>query len=263
MSFEELEKNKLTAKDYLWKYLDFHKFLYLILEKKLFFTRLDLLDDPFEGITTKSIKDKFLADSIPNEKLLNPLIPEEERKNMLKQKESLDNQYNEDSIKSQKTQFVNCWLYENRESMAMWNTYSNRDSVAITINGRDFVDYLKRILELQPLLYKNNKFICGHVDYFALNPIDISQTISGVKYSSFKKDLCFRSESEYRLLIVEPNIDIESIPYSYTIDLTKNFFDSIRVVCHPQMEEWKINSVKKLCENYGINNITKSSIIMK
>ena len=38
------------SNSFLWKYFDLHRFIYLLTEKKLFFTRLDKLEDPFEGI---------------------------------------------------------------------------------------------------------------------------------------------------------------------------------------------------------------------
>jgi hypothetical protein len=32
----------------IWKYLDLHRFIYLLTERKLFFTRLDKFVDPYE-----------------------------------------------------------------------------------------------------------------------------------------------------------------------------------------------------------------------
>jgi len=59
IEFEELEENeelKLVEGDFLWKYMDLHKFSSLLINKKLFFTRLDEFEDPFEGANRKQIK---------------------------------------------------------------------------------------------------------------------------------------------------------------------------------------------------------------
>jgi hypothetical protein len=260
MTFEQLSDSKLKKNDFLWRYLDFHKLLYLFLDKKLFFPRLDLFQDPFEGVTTKLIKQRFLAKSIPDAKNLNPTLPNEIKESLLKQKESVDKQYEKESLLKQKTQFVNCWFYENRESMAMWNVYSNSDSVAIKLDGSQLVEYLKRIIELQPRELPKNKFICGAVKYFEINPVNLTKTISGLKYSAFKKDSAFDYEKEYRLLIVTPTSSADNNPSYLSIDLTNTFFEMLEVVCHPQMEDWKVENIKKLCGQFNVQKVRTSSI---
>lgn len=260
MTFEELTDGKLTKNDFLWRYLDLHKFLYLFLDKKLFFPRLDLFQGPFEGVTTKLIKQRFLAKSIPDAKDLIPSLPDEIKESLLKQKAAVDKQYENESLLKQKTQFVNCWFYENRESMAMWNVYSNPDSVAIKLDGRKFINYLKKIIEHQPRLFPKYRFICGAVKYFELNPVNLTKTISGIKYSAFKKDMAFDYEKEFRLLIVTPNSEADNNPNFISIDLTNTFFEMIEVVCHPQMEDWKFENIKNLCRGFKVKNVRKSAI---
>ncbi|MBC8882789.1 hypothetical protein H9X57_03530 [Flavobacterium piscinae] len=53
-------KKPKSKNPYLWKYYDLHRFIYLITKKKIFFTRLDNLDDPFEGLSTKFLRDNNL-----------------------------------------------------------------------------------------------------------------------------------------------------------------------------------------------------------
>ncbi|NJK95396.1 MAG: hypothetical protein HC905_11225 [Bacteroidales bacterium] len=49
------KKISFEKDDYLWKYLDLHKFLSFILNRKLFFNRLDNLLDPLEGLAEETL----------------------------------------------------------------------------------------------------------------------------------------------------------------------------------------------------------------
>lgn len=119
--------------------LRFHKFISFITDKELFFTRLDLFQDPFEGVTTRLIKQRYLAKLIPQAENINPRLPENLRENLTLEKKLTEQNYDAESIKKQKTQFVNCWFRGERESMAMWNLYSNRDSIVLRIEGRTLI----------------------------------------------------------------------------------------------------------------------------
>jgi hypothetical protein len=58
VEIEEYNKLAFDEDEYLWKYLDMHKFLSFILKKELFFTRLDKFEDPIEGVTLHSLASK-------------------------------------------------------------------------------------------------------------------------------------------------------------------------------------------------------------
>ncbi len=262
MTFEELSNDKLKNNDYLWRYLDFHKFIYLFIEKKLFFTRLDLFQDPFEGVTTIYIKQRYFAKTLPEKEEINTLLPSNIQEEIINKKKSVG-KLDEEALIKQKTQYVNCWFYENRESMAMWNIYSNSDSVAIKIEGRQFIDYLQSIITLQPQLLNTYNFICGSVKYYELNPVNLSKTISRVKYSAFKKDTAFDFEKEYRFLITTDTYNKNNNPSFLTIDLTKPFFEMLKVICHPGIQDWKFQNIQKLCKEFGIDNVSKSSIELR
>ena len=70
MNFEKMPVD--FGDNYLWKYMDIHKFLYLIREQNLFFTRLDGFEDSIEGVSEKLLKDRaqielFLKIKNPNQ----------------------------------------------------------------------------------------------------------------------------------------------------------------------------------------------------
>jgi hypothetical protein len=59
---------EFDKEDFLWKYLDLHKFLSFVLNKKLFFNRLDNLVDPLEGLpeSTLSFMDRSEQNTFPD-----------------------------------------------------------------------------------------------------------------------------------------------------------------------------------------------------
>lgn len=143
MIFEELTDNKVTQDDFLWRYLSLHKFISLVSNKKLIFSRLDLLQDPFEGVRAQLIKDRFLNRLTSQDNIVDSEIKKGDNSKMIAafEKTILDQYNNQVALLNQKSQFVNCWFIGDRESMAMWNVYSNSTGVAIKINARIFVDY--------------------------------------------------------------------------------------------------------------------------
>lgn len=260
MIFKETTKSKINENDLLWRYIDLHKLIDLATNLELHFTRIDQFPDPFEGVTYKLIAQRYYAKSTH---MTNPSIDKKTREeHNLKNKELLEN-YKIESLNKQKSQFINCWIRSNRESIAMWNLYSNRDSVAIKVKARNLIDYFKRNIELQPLYYPRYNFICGSVNYLRLNPFDPFQKPQLPKYSSFKKDVAYDFEKEYRFLIITPASEIDSNPEFIRYNITKNFIELIEIVCHPEMEKWKFENMKKLCKKIGLSEPNKSKTEMR
>ncbi len=253
MIFEEEEDKKLDDKDVLWKYLDFHKFIDLISNKTLHFTRLDQFDDPFEGACNELINERFCWKDTPEEHNMQHLGKDVARL-LTNQSNSKMARYKKESEKSQKSQFVNCWNKLERESMAMWNLYSNSNSIAIKLDGRKFIDNLKMIIENKTELLPNHYFSVGSVFYGKINPPDlINSTIFPNRLNAFKKDVCFSHEEEYRLLICSPpSKKIDKNPKFHKIKLYDSFFDDIEIICHPKMEDWKFNNIECICKEFQI-----------
>ncbi len=244
MRFKEISKSKLKEGDLLWRYVDLHKLIDLSNTQELHFTRTDKFSDPFEGVTYKLIAERYFAQK---SNMTNPAIDKKIRdKHNSNNKKTLKNYEAESSLK-QRTQFINCWIKSQRESVAMWNLYSNRNSVAIKANARDLIDYFKRNLELQPHFYPKNEFICGSITYLKLNPFDPFEKKTLPKYSSFKKDVAYDYEKEFRFLIATPTSNADSNPEFFRYNITKNFIELIEIICHPEMERWKFENIKGLC----------------
>lgn len=142
----------------IWRYMDFTKFTAMLEDKALFFSRIDTLNDPFEGSFSRA-----------NEELRplvyksNPTLPIEVSKLIKELRQWV---------------VVNCWHVSEYESAAMWELYS-RSNEAICIQSTweklhsavghqakvgfvQYVDYEKEWVPehdpLLPFLYKRRSF---------------------------------------------------------------------------------------------------------
>ena len=148
-----------------WRYLDFTKFIDLIDSSQLFFTRIDKLEDPYEGTYTKRAYEQ-------------------------KNKAGLDHP-NFYKLLITKT-LVNCWHMNEHESAAMWKLYLKSDEgIAIQTT----YDRIVASLDLEKEL---NTFV-GKVNYldYEKDSFDWGNT-----YNAFlHKRRSFEHERELRIII--------------------------------------------------------------
>ena len=258
---EIIEPNEKEGK-FFWKYLDLHKLIDLIATQELHFTRLDLFKDPIEGLSTRNLRAANLLELMnepENVGLVNNI--KGKHPNILENHE-LESSFG--AIK-RRSQYVNCWFHGNRESMAMWNLYSNYDSVALKVNAKSLTNHLKETSE--EFIEKNGfriSLLSDKVEYLPLNPFDSNLQLQKRKYASFKKDLSYKHEQEYRLLIYanqQMAFDSNCKSYRLQIDLEKI---DLEIICHPLMLKWKRNNIQILIDIFKRNiSIKKSSIYLK
>jgi hypothetical protein len=263
-----MHNGKLTISDpkskapFLWKYFDIHSFIYLLMEEKLFFTRLDNLDDPYEGVATK-----YLREGAEYSKVSLEMNSNGRKKKTTKEvidKRKLESFLKAGSIsKSQKSQFVNCWFAFERESMAMWNLYSNEDSVALKANFKSLKKALIPCFKSFIAANHNSISVVGdEITYLGLNPFDEKLPKQKLKYSAFKKDLCFQYEKEYRFLLVTKDKPVRpKLFYAVPVELEQLDFT---VIAHPNMEDWKFDNLKTLLKLSKHNiEVEKSAIFLR
>ncbi|MFC4218608.1 DUF2971 domain-containing protein [Flagellimonas marina] len=247
--------------EFLWKYLDLHKLLNFVIKNELVFTRLDLLEDPIEGLSTSHLRAANLED----------LINESENKEKVSQiKEKFPNLLKGKEFRpvfgkhKQQLQFANCWFHGERESMAMWNLYSNKDSVAIKVVAEDFISYLTKAAAkfVEQNGYKVH-FIADSVKYLHLNPFDPDLSKQNFRYSAFKKDSSYKHEQEYRLLLYVHSKWQEDHKFKFIkFPLGDNDLQ-IEIVCHPLMQEWKRTNLENLVSKFNNDiHVKKSDIFM-
>jgi len=105
--FEDHPKLDCPADDtVIWRYFTLPKFIWLLDQRALWFSRVDLLEDPWEGAYTKSFVEGFLKHG--------QATGEADR-----YKKHLDKMHDERQLHT-----VNCWHSNPNESAAMWKLYS-------------------------------------------------------------------------------------------------------------------------------------------
>ncbi len=97
----------------IWRYMDFTKYVSMLEKRALYFSRADLLGDPFEGSFAKANAPRRAGGPIPQEKMAGLY----EFYKGLRQ-----------------WTFVNCWHMSDYESAAMWTIYA-RSERAIAIQS--------------------------------------------------------------------------------------------------------------------------------
>jgi len=115
----------------IWRYQDLSKFIDLILNESLYFTRVDIFDDIFEGSL--------------------PILSVIARQNQLKKLSSNDTEqktefWNKIGIKFKKKYAINCWHMNDFESAAMWKIYlKTNEGIAIQSTYQRLNDCLNKL----------------------------------------------------------------------------------------------------------------------
>jgi hypothetical protein len=108
----------------LWRYMSLDKYLHLITKSVLWFSRIDLVGDRFEGSTTHASFKMW-------KELFETAIPESHLDSVMRQ------------IANSRRQitgfgYANCWHECDSESMQMWRMYSDKNGVAVRTTFGDF-----------------------------------------------------------------------------------------------------------------------------
>ncbi|MFN8263789.1 MAG: DUF2971 domain-containing protein [Chitinophagales bacterium] len=226
----------------LWRYFDFQKFLSFIIDQALFFNRMDKMEDINEGISMNQLIMKYGSDV--------------EKQIVLKEKER--NSRKELNLKlRQQKYFLSCWLIHHRESVAMWNSYSDNDGIAIKINGHQLINSVKSNSTNPENSDKMKSLYFGRVvykDFF--HEADRSQFKEEIEIIGFQKDICFEYEREYRFLFKQDLHKYKSHDISH-LNLRLSDYKKLNfeLVFHPKMESWKKDNIKKVLELLKVKNI--------
>jgi len=241
----------------LWRYFDLHKFYSFLNEKQIRFTRMDSFEDPLEGISLNDLAvyyDEMDYNKLDDENLAQLILKKE-----LNPKLSSDLRVSLQRIKQiQKYTFVSCWFISKRESMAMWNLYSNSDGVAIRVSAPKLFEFFKNYDD-PSLFSKALSFYGGKVKYQNFNTIDPDSEDAEVPKDTLRKDLSFEHENEFRFVIrirkENEEIDSISIPMQNLNEI------GLRIYCHPLMPQWKKNNIKAMLQYAGLSKSYTSSEI--
>lgn len=219
----------------IWRYMDFTKFVSMLVQRGLFFSRLDKLGDPFEGSLSKlNVRDDLIT--VPNDLQGKP-----------KEAENYINSFKQirQTIKKFRTWvFASTWHMGEHESAAMWKLYA-RTEEAICV--RSTFAKLERLLP-------DDVFV-GRVIY-----VDYEKHVipfGNILWPYVHKRKSFEHEQELRALIPDFKNAFSSPPIEPTASGVWRIVDLSalidRVYIAPTAPEWFMNTVHATIKQFGYN----------
>ena len=242
---QETESPSLDAK--LWRYQDFAKFVSLLDSKRLFFTRADSFEDPFECARGFNFqKDAIYAEdetylrlkvatqlkngenASPSEAEIETALAEEKESYLKKQEEK------------RKNFFVSCWHENQRESEGMWKLYTSALSQGVAV---------QTTTERLCYALRNDSFEIGKVNYITYDkPLKDDQ-----KPVWYKRD-SFIHENEIRAVVTD--IGCADIGKLIPVDID-TLIENVYV--SPTSAPWLVSLVKSVMLKYGIDKPVRYS----
>lgn len=212
----------------LWRYMNVSKLIDLLTTRSLWFTRLDMLDDPFEGASPQVMEERIRA-------------LEQERYNGDK---STFVRLQGASYHARESLYVNCWCMKHGESEALWRLYgSNEGGVALRAT-------YSRLAESLPDGSKIG--VVRYVDYAKVKQWD------GNLFSyAMHKRIAFEHESEVRVVTLPPTLQRDHLGgersprgYRVPIDLS-NAIDMI--VISPYTPKWVSDAIENMLRELRVD----------
>ena len=223
----------------IWRYLTLPSFLYLLVEKKLHFSRLWEFEDGWEGRTSHAQANDLCAEMDDAQRL--ELLP---------------------TLLRMYTNFaagcaISCWHASNTESVAMWQLYTTgSDGVAISST----VGKLESCLD-----YKGIRDIHLHIG--TVQYIDHEANVSTERppervtalQSLFQKSREYAHEREVRAVLILPQ-NKPSSPKETNIPLSSlSFIDQI--IVSPTFPAWGLPTLQAVLSTLGVTTIIGTSML--
>ena len=216
----------------IWRYIDFTKLVSLIDSRRLFFTRLDKFDDPFEGSYTKI--------NVGARLFVPAGVPDEARESYVRMRAGMS-EFNKNWPKFN---FASCWHMNEHESAAMWKLYLKSDE-GIAIQST--YARLKRSLLGEDNVHLG---IIKYIDYDA----DFIDETNGYNVLMSKRK-SFEHEREVRALLTRfpvGDLGFKQPPEEHGVAMrvdVENLIEKIYIA--PSTPDWFANLVQSIIKRYG------------
>ncbi|MDY6285635.1 MAG: hypothetical protein SPL19_09590 [Fibrobacter sp.] len=246
---------KPTKETILWRYLNLSKFITLLKDSSLFFSRADLFSDPFEGAkgiyTNEEKWDSFYKDFV-KKAICNPpdgvKMPYNTESQIETEASRLLNDIKNFGKNSRTKTFINCWHENQFESEAMWKLYCPDLSQGLAIK----TTYGKLFNEL------NQK---EHIEIGRVQYIDYTKQMLGINGAFWYKRKSFEHEKEVRAIIHRFHNTNDTLGINITISL-ENLISAIHI--SPMAPHWFVEMVKDVSRKYGLSKpILQSQMTVK
>lgn len=224
----------------LWRYMDLAKFLLLLEEKTLFFSRADKFDDPFEGASGLATREKewddfYLAHF--RDVVRTPLpggtpVPDEA---VEQNAQRLLASIRQIAARDRRTTFVSCWHANSGESEALWRLYCPPGSSGVAIKTT-----ANRLLHA---LDPSARIEIGRVQY-----VDFRRSFAGFHDRIFCKRKSLAHESGVRA-VCRGNLSDDWAGLPVSVDLSALLE---QVVPSPFAPAWFPNLLASLVGRFGL-----------
>ena len=230
------------------RYLDLPKFLSLIQTQKIFFSKLDNFEDPFEGTlpetSYKILENWYRTILYPHLELKTNKkfdIETEIKKDIIRDRKAYD--------EFKKMVCISCWNKFENESYALWKIYAGlNQGIAIKTDVNRVIKAFKNTKE---------KIQISEIEYIDFNKDIID--ISNMNYPIIHKNKPYNYENEVRLIYqikIESNLENDSQKNSgikgenLSVDINSLIEE---IIVSPFSPNWFFDVVKNVVEKYEIN----------
>lgn len=265
----------------LYRYVTIDKLIDFLINARLSFTRLNLFEDKLEGITPEHLALNIVSDRIAK-KLSAEWLGDLADVVTFNMNPTSRNERSRYRKVFQRTNYANCWYINDHESVAMWQLYSRRDSVAIRIpfaalaKEIDSGDFDSSSSRIKTLNY-------GGVQYIRFNEADVlTEFIVNEEAQGFVKDESYSHEREFRIMLtMEDNEVKKAEPKKFVLDeqveemnarldirsvnLRFRNFSSMpfEIVFHPQCSEWHRSNISTIIRKLDLGFTAKESALKR
>ncbi|MEI8078459.1 MAG: hypothetical protein WCH61_02370 [bacterium] len=210
----------------VWRYMDIDKFTWMLQQKALYLTRVDRLQDKFEGtysrVQLSGMNQRFLIEG------LDYVVAGEKRFRAARRKST----------------FVFCWTMAETDMDLMWKGFLN-DKIGVSIRSS-----VGRLIELCDSASFIRPLDISMVKYVDLQESQIDYTAI---YPFLHKDKHFALENELRLLhwptLVEPPPEYMKLPIVQMSDVIEE------VVLKPGACRCHVACVRTLMDTFGLQSV--------
>ena len=209
----------------MWRYMSLAAFVSVVQTKRLFFARLDSLEDPYEG--RMLVPQRLAQYLIVGEGILH--VQRRSRDAMIRLQ-----------AEARAKLCINCWHINEGESAAMWALYSKESGIAIQSTVRRLQ---------QSFSAERRTVYVGQVEYYDFDQVDFVlprrwMSLHMAKRKSFAHERELRAVAE-----ASPDGKNKGVPVSVDPRVLIE-----RIYVSPVAPNWHAAVVRGILQNYGLSD---------
>ena len=211
----------------LWRYFNLPKLLDLLQTQALYFSRVDKLNDPFEGYPTRK------ESSVAANTLLDPILDVQ-------------------SHLIRKCTYVSCWSQYDVENAAMWTTYGTADG------GVLIQTTFSQLASLLP-----SSVYLGKVRYVSDNANELLAPAREPGEAMLRKLEYFVHEKEVRAITFDEDTPIDEVERTRIGITAKVELEDLveTIVIQPTAPSWVVTVIRRVLEKYGFSFKVRQSAL--